>query len=559
MPVALAHCAIPLEGAYRGVTTGLRGNGRRYFRMGALAMSTETGINPSSLVNWDPYDPHISANPYPVYRRLRDERPLYYNEQYDFYAVSRFSDVESCLMDHQTFSSARSDILEFIKANAEVPKGMFIWEDPPQHTAYRNVVSRVFTPKRMNALEEQVRAYCVRCLEPLEGADRIDFIADLGAKLPGGVIGMLLGIPDEARDAVREQIDSALRTEAGKPMDVNRKSYRGSGFEEYLDWRIKNPAEDLMTELVNVEFRDETGTTRKLTRDETLIFVNMLAGAGNETTSRLIGWIGKVLGDHPDQRREIAKNPALIPAAVEEILRVEPPGTQVARYVTRDIEIHGQTVPQGTVMQCIVAAANRDERRFPDGDLFNIHREGPPAITFGRGIHSCLGAALARVEGRVALDEILKRFPDWTVDVENAHLSSSSTTRGWDTLPAFTKATRGTAPRAAAIQPGAATSPSAIPGSETWQCTLQTPAGPQEMTVQLLRNGEALTGRIDSSMGGDVISNGKANGEQLTWTMQVSKPMSIKLNFDVKVDGDQMTGKVKLGFFGSATLNGHRV
>jgi cytochrome P450 len=517
-------------------------------------MATASG----SALYWDPYDPEISANPYQIYRRLRDEAPLYYNKQHDFYLVSRFSDVDSCLLDHRTFSSARSDVLEFIKANTEVPKGMFIWEDPPLHTAYRNVVSRVFTPKRMNALEDQIRAYCARCLDPLAGADRIDFIADLGAKLPGGVIGMLLGIPDEARDEIRERIDAALRTEAGKPMEVSQATYRGAGFEDYLEWRSKNPSNDLMTELLNTEFQDETGTKRKLTRDEILIFVNVLAGAGNETTSRLIGWIGKVLGDHPDQRREIAKNPALIPAAIEEIMRVEPPGTQVARYVTRDFEIHGQTVPEGSVMQCLVAAANRDERRFPDGDRFDVHREGAPAITFGRGIHSCIGSALARVEGRVALDELLKRFPEWTVDLENSRLSSSSTTRGWDTLPAFTQPNRGAAKGSAkATAPQAVATPSL--GGETWQCTLQTPAGPQEMTVQLVRDGENLTGRIDSPMGGEAISDGKIAGDKLTWTMKVTKPMSIKLSFDIKVEGTRMTGKVKLGMFGSAALTGQRV
>jgi len=516
----------------------------------------------TKAVYWDPYKPEISANPYSIYRRLRDEAPLYYNREHDFYAVSRFADVDSCLMDHGTFSSARSDILEFIKANAEVPKGMFIWEDPPLHTAYRNVVSRVFTPKRMNALEGQIRDYCARCLDPLAGADRIDFIADLGSKLPGGVIGMLLGIPDEARDVVRERVESALRTEAGKPMEINQATYQGAGFEEYLDWRIKNPSNDLMTELVNAEFQDETGLKRKLTREEILIFINVLAGAGNETTSRLIGWIGKVLSDHPDQRREIAKNPALIPAAIEEILRVEPPGTQVARYVTRDVEIHGQTVPAGSVMQCLVAAANRDDRRFPDADRFDVNRQGAPAITFGRGIHSCIGAALARVEGRVALDELLKRFPEWTVDMENAQLSSSSTTRGWDTLPAFTQPGGAAAAKSRPASGAAAQSaagPARLPGSEMWQVTLQTPAGPQEMTVQLIRDGENVTGRIDSPMGGEVISDGKASGDKLTWTMKVTKPMSIKLSFDVNVEGKQMTGKVKLGFFGSAALSGHRI
>ncbi len=402
-------------------------------------MSTNTHPSATDPVYWDPYRPDINADPYPVYKRLREEAPLYYNKEYDFYGLSRFSDIDRCLGDVKTFSSAKGDILELIRADMEVPNGMFIWEDPPRHTANRAVVSRVFTPKRMNALEEQIRDYCAMCLDPLIGAERIDFIKDLGDKLPGGVIGMLLGIPDEARDAVRERVDASLRTELGKPMEVSQSSYQGEGFEEYLDWRIKNPSDDLMTELLNVEFQDHLGVTRKLTREEILIFINVLAGAGNETTSRLIGWTGKLLSDNPEQRRQIAANPALIPAAIEEILRCEPPGPSVARYVTQDFHIYDQTVPAGSVMMFFLAAANRDEERFTHGERFDIHRQGPPHVTFGRGIHSCVGSALARVEGRVALDELLKRFPDWTVDLEKSSLTPSSTTRGWDTLPAFTR------------------------------------------------------------------------------------------------------------------------
>ncbi|TGD75703.1 cytochrome P450 [Mangrovimicrobium sediminis] len=401
-------------------------------------MTAQTETSADAPVYWDPYRPDLGNDPYPTFRRLREEAPLYHNPEYGFYALSRFADIEEHFANWEIFSSSRSDILEFIQAEElEVPPGMFIWQDPPQHTAYRAVVARVFTPKRMNALEAQIRAYCARCLDPLVGTDRFDFISDLGAQLPGGVIGMLLGIPDEDRDAVRERVEGALRTEEGKPMELDQAAYVGEGFEDYIDWRVNNPSDDLMTELLNVEFKDDTGTLRKLTRDEILIFVNVLAGAGNETTSRLIGWFGKVLGDHPDQRRAIAANPALVNPAIEEILRFEPPGPSVARYVMKDVEVHGQVVPAGSVMLFLLASANRDSARFPDGDTFNIHREGPPHITFGRGIHSCLGAALARVEGRVALDEVLKRFPDWTVDTANAKLSSSSTTRGWDTLPSF--------------------------------------------------------------------------------------------------------------------------
>ncbi len=386
---------------------------------------------------WDPYRPDLGRDPYPAYRRLREEAPLYYNEPYDFYALSRAADVEEHFGNVDVFSSARSDIMEFIREDPEVPDAMFIWQDPPLHTVYRNVVSRVFTPKRMNDLEQQVRDYCARCLDPLEGTDRFDFIADLGAKLPGGVIGMLLGIPDRDRDQIYQSVTSRLRTEEGQPLEYDETRHEGESYAEYVEWRAKNPADDLMTMLLNVEFEDASGTRRKLSREEVLIFVSVLAGAGNETTSRLIGWMGRVFGDHPDQRRQIAEDPSLVPAALEELLRFEPPGPAVARYVKRDVEVRGQTIPAGSVMLFLLASANRDDERFADGDSFDIHRQGPPHLTFARGIHSCLGAALARVEGRVALDEILQRFPEWTVDEDNARLSSSSTTRGWDTLPAF--------------------------------------------------------------------------------------------------------------------------
>jgi cytochrome P450 len=511
-------------------------------------------------VSWDPYRPDFWMNPYPVFRRLREEAPLYYNKQYDFYAVSRFSDVESGFSDRETFSSGRGDVLEYIKADMEIPSGMFIWEDPPLHTVHRSVLTRVFTPRRMNDLEEKIRSYCVRCLDPLVGAGRFDFITDFGAEMPMRVIGMLLGIPEEDQQAIRDKLDTSLRTEAGKPLDVSNASYKGAGFEEYIDWRAKHPSDDLMTELLQAEFQDEAGTKRKLAREEILIFVNILAGAGNETTTRLIGWTGKVLSEHPEQRAELVKNPALIPNAIEELLRYEPPGPAVARYVRRDIELHGQRVPAGSAMVLIVASANRDERRYPDGDRFDIHRQGPPHITFGRGIHSCLGSALARVEGRVALDELLKRFPTWTVDLDNAKLSSTSTVRGWDNLPAFTGSAGGkAAQREAAPEATKQSAAKAVPGAETWELTLSTPMGPQMMTAQIVRSGDGFTGTISSSEMAAQDIAGKSSANKLSWTLNLTKPVSVKLSFEVNVDGDKMTGSVKLGMFGKAALSGKRI
>jgi cytochrome P450 len=398
-------------------------------------MTTTTGTDAA----YDPYDIEINADPYPVFRRLREEAPLYRNETYDFYALSRFADVERGLTDRETYISGRGAILELIKADLEMPPGVIIFEDPPIHTMHRALLSRVFTPKKMNALEPEIRDFCARSLDPLVGAGGFDLVRDLGAQMPMRVIGMLLGIPDQDQEAIRDRVDADLRTEPGKPMAVSRDQLvTGEAFAEYVDWRAEHPSDDLMTQLLQAEFEDETGATRRLTREEVLTYVNVVAGAGNETTTRLIGWAGKVLAEHPGQRRDLVEDRSLIPNAIEELLRYEPPAPHVARYVSRDVEHYGETVPEGSVMMFLVGAANRDDRRFPDGDRFDIRRDIGQHLTFGYGIHFCLGAALARLEGRIALDEVLNRFPEWDVDLDNARLSPTSTVRGWETLPIVT-------------------------------------------------------------------------------------------------------------------------
>jgi cytochrome P450 len=390
-------------------------------------------VHESTDVRYDPYDVEINADPYPVYRRLRDEAPAYYDEQHDFWAVSRYDDVERGLVDKDTFSNARSDVLEFIKAGVEFPPGIFIFEDPPLHTVHRGLMSRVFTPRKMAAIEPQVRAYCVTALDRLVGRDRFDFVADLGAQMPMRVIGMLLGIPESDQVAIRDHVNAGIATEPGEPLDVTALS--GEMFAEYIDWRVEHPSDDLMTELLTVEFEDETGTVRRLGREEIVNYVNIVAGAGNETTTKLIGWAGKVLADNPDQRRRLVDDPGLVPNAIEELLRYEPPGPHVARYVLRDVELHGRTIPGGSALLCLVGSANRDERRWDDPDTFDIGRNAGGHLTFSYGIHYCLGAALARLEGRVALEEVLRRFPEWTVDEDGAKLASTSTVRGWESLP----------------------------------------------------------------------------------------------------------------------------
>ena len=390
-----------------------------------------------SELYYDPWDVRIDADPYPTYRRLRDEAPVYYNERHDFWGLSRYADVDAALRDYARLSSAKGDILEVVKTDPVMPPGVFINEDPPLHTIHRALVSRAFMPKRIREIEDRVRAFCTGCLDPLVGSDRFDFVVNLGAELPMRTIGMLVGIPDADQPSVRAHAHRVLRNKPGEPLPVKKDHYfDGDMFADYLAWRAKNPSDDLITELLSVEFEDETGAIRRLTKEELLIFLAVVAGAGVETTGRLFGWLGKVLAENPDQRSVLAQDLGLVPNAIEELLRYEPPGPHVARWVAEDMEFHGQTVPAGSALLLMLASANRDERHFDEPDRFDIHRRPGGHLTFGRGAHFCLGAPLARLEGRIALEEVLKRFPKWDIDIDNARRSRTSTVRGWDSMPA---------------------------------------------------------------------------------------------------------------------------
>ncbi|MGD1278893.1 cytochrome P450 [Mycobacterium seoulense] len=389
---------------------------------------------------YDPFDSAIDDNPYPVWKRMREEAPLYYNEKYSFYALSRYEDVARELHNWQTYRSGRGTTADILFANIEVPPGILLFEDPPLHDLHRRLLSRVFTPRRMLAVEDLVRGFCVRELEPLIGAGGFDFIADLGAMMPMRTIGYLLGIPEEDQAKIRDRGGAYIELSDDRdPAAVNAKLFEESivVFAEYIDWRADHPSDDLMTDLLRAEIDEPDGTRRPLSRTEVLAYTAMIAGAGNETTARLIGFMGQLLSDHPDQRRELVADPSLIPGAVEETLRYEPPSPVQARYVAQDAELYGRVVPEGSFMLLLNGSANRDERRFADPDRYDIHREGGH-LSFGQGLHFCLGSSLARMEGRVALEEVLKRWPDWEVDYANAQRAHTASVRGWARLPVVT-------------------------------------------------------------------------------------------------------------------------
>jgi cytochrome P450 len=388
---------------------------------------------------YDPFDVEIRQDPYPVYKRLRDEQPLWHNDQLDFYVVSRFEDVERGLVDRKTFSSARGVVLGMIeKPDVQIPAGLFIAEDAPFHTMHRSVVSRVFTVKAMEALEPQVRAFTAQTLDVLVGSGRFDFVKDLGMIVPMQVISMLVGIPEKDQGKLRQMSEDALQ----RAYDPEQAPFAAMGainavFEEYIAWRKDHPSDDLLTKMLTLTFEDQSGTTRHLSHDEVLTYLNVIATGGSDTTTRLIGWAGSILAQYPEQRQRLIDDPSLIPNAVNEILRYEPPPYHIARHVVADAEFHGQVVPKGSILVMLPAAANRDERHFPDPDTFDVGRKIDHMLSFGYGPHFCLGAALARLEGRVVIDELLKRFPTWDIDWDGARLTDGYMTRGWETLPAM--------------------------------------------------------------------------------------------------------------------------
>lgn len=398
---------------------------------------------PAAEIYYDPYDFEIDADPHPIWRRMREEAPLYRNDKYDFWALSRFDDVEAGLQDWRTYSSAKGTLLELIRSGWTPPSGVFIFEDPPIHDVHRKLLSRVFTPRRMAALEPQIRAYCARSLDPLVGSGGFDFVADLGAQMPMRVIGMLLGIPEEDQEAIRDETDESMKLKSGEMPRVvvhdqgarKKVTFAHDAFAEYIAWRRAHPTDDLMTELLNTTFEDDDGIERHLRDDELVGYIGLLSGAGNETTTRLIGWTGQLLGEHPDQRARVVRDRRLLASTIEEVLRFEAPSPVQARYVTRDVEHYGVRVPEGAAMLLINGSANRDERRHPDADRFDVGRADTQHLSFGVGVHFCMGASLARLEGCIALDEVLKRWPEWQIDHDRARRAHTSTVRGWERLP----------------------------------------------------------------------------------------------------------------------------
>jgi cytochrome P450 len=393
---------------------------------------------PVPEIYWDPFDTDLDTDPYATWKRMRDESPVYRNDRFDFWALTRFADVQSASADPKTFLSSRGTVLELMGTNL-ADTSMMIFLDPPEHEALRALVSRAFTPKRVSALETRIREVCASLLDPLVGTGSFDYVQDFGAQLPSTVISMLLGVPDSERQEVLHHIDTIFHIEPGVGM-VNDVSVTAQAqLFQYIGAKLAErrvrPADDLFTALVEAEIPDERGGTRRLTDHEAAAFGNLMVSAGTETVARFLGWAAVVLGDHPAQRAELAADPGLIPNSVEELLRFEAPSPVQGRWTAHPVDMHGTVIPAEAKVLMITGSAGRDERRYPDADRFDIHRALGSHVSFGFGIHFCVGAALARLEGRIALEETLARFPEWEVDSDRAERLHTSTVRGWKSVP----------------------------------------------------------------------------------------------------------------------------
>lgn len=395
-------------------------------------------VAPVDEIYWDPYDAELDKNPHDVWRRLRDEYPVYRNDKHDFWALSRFADVQAASNDTKTFSSSHGTVLEYM-GNDFGEMDVLIFMDPPAHTALRALISRAFTPKRTSEMEDRIRAICAKLLDRHIDSSGFDYVADFAQPLPSMVISSMFGVPESESEEVRLKIDEIFHIDPQAGMineiSINARLWLKSYIINALDERRKNPREDLFTALAQVELTDEQGGTRKLTDNEAADFGGLVVTAGTETVARLLGWAAVTFPRNRDQLRLMTEDHSRIPGAVEELLRYEAPSPVQGRWTLNEVELHGTVIPAESKVLLLTGSAGRDERQYPNADKFDITRDPRQHVTFGIGAHYCLGAALARLEGRIALQETVRRFPEWDVDMSTAVQAHTSTVRGWSSVP----------------------------------------------------------------------------------------------------------------------------
>ena len=387
----------------------------------------------------NPFSYAFHEDPYPTYRWLRDEQPVYRNDQLDFWALSRYHDVVEASRDWATYSSAEGTTLERLDPRLGEHLPMMIFLDPPQQTRLRALVSKVFTPRRVAALEPFIRERTLHYLTPLVAAGGGDFVKEFSALLPMDVIFTLLGVPSEERNRLRELIDASLHRDPDTP--AIPASAAEAMAQQVRYWfalvaeRRRRPQDDLVSHLIAAEVPNPEGTPERLTDPEVAGFLNLLSAAGNETVTKLLANAIVLLARHPEAYATLRDDPARVPDAFEEVLRYTSPSQYQGRTLMRDVELHGRTMPRGARVLLLTAAANRDERAFVEPDRFDIARQQLVPLGFGYGVHSCLGAAVARLEGRVALEEFARRVAHVSVDESRLQRVHMSNVHGFSGVP----------------------------------------------------------------------------------------------------------------------------
>jgi cytochrome P450 len=392
-------------------------------------------------VEFDPFSQEFFDGAYDTYRRLRDEAPVYYNAKWDFWALRRYDDVAPATKDHETYSSAKGATLDMVKAHDDaipVPK-VIISMDPPEHQKMRKLVSNVFTPRAITLMESMVREKVYERIEELDPSS-FDVVADFSAVFPNDVITTMLGVPKEDRHQIRLWVDMLLERHPGEiavpATGFEASMNTGMYYYNLIQKRRAEPQDDMISRLIETEI-ERDGQVEKLTDVDIAGFATLLGGAGAETVTKLIGNAIVAFADFPDEWQKLRDDRSKIPAAVEELLRYEPPSQYQVRTATCDVTLHGNTIPAGSAVLLVTGSATRDERMFPDPDRLDIDRERKMGfnLALGYGIHSCLGAALARMEGRIALEALLDLIPEYEVDRDRLRRVAMSNVCGWSNVP----------------------------------------------------------------------------------------------------------------------------
>jgi cytochrome P450 len=385
----------------------------------------------------NPFSHDFHADPYPTYRWLRDNEPCYRNDELDFYALSRYADVFEASQQPLLYSSAEGTTLERIDPSALLP--MMIFMDPPPHDLHRRLVSRAFTPRAVSDLEPYVRRTALELLDALREKGGGDFVEEFSAILPMNVIMELLGVPPADRNQLRHWMDESLERSEEPPFIPERAMVAMGRMVGYwyslLAEKRARPDDSLLSRLSAAGIEAEDGSRARLTDDEVVGFCSLVGAAGTETLTKLLANAVVLFRRNPGEWAKVLADPATIPGAVEETLRYWAPSQYQGRVLTEDVTLHGVTMPAGSRVLLLTGSANRDEREYEDADRFDISRPAHLAMGFGYGLHFCLGAALARLEGRVGLEEFAVRFPRYEIDEAKIQRVHMSNVHGFSSVP----------------------------------------------------------------------------------------------------------------------------